>query len=303
MYTLAVFLFLVAQTGARPIAALELRLEGPPELTAIRTRLESMDPRRFGDISRLVGIVDAGPAIQVVLARENSDLARRVPAWISGFAVGGSDSVVIFPERSPSYPDNTLEDVLRHEVAHVLIWRASAGRPIPRWFNEGVAMAAERERRFQDQTQLLYQLVTGSRTSLDELDRLFSGGQKDQTRAYALAGALVRDVLKQSGPDACGEILKRVRDGARFDSAFADVTGRTPAGSESEFWRSQRVWTTWVPIVTSATSVWLAIALLAILAIYMRRRRNRQIEKRWAEEERIEAASGNGETQRHRDTE
>ena len=37
----------------------------------------------------------------------------------------------------------TLEDVLRHEVAHVLISRAAGGRAVPRWFHEGVAMSVD----------------------------------------------------------------------------------------------------------------------------------------------------------------
>jgi hypothetical protein len=119
--------------------------------------LESIDPRRFTDIAKLVGLTDAGPAIRVVLVAESSDLARSVSSWIAGFTIG--ESVVLFPARSPTYPNSSLEDVMRHEVAHALIWRTSGGRPIPRWFNEGVAMAAERERRFGDQTQLFYQLV------------------------------------------------------------------------------------------------------------------------------------------------
>jgi hypothetical protein len=223
-----------------------------------------------------------------VLAAENSDLSRRVSPWIAGFAVGASNLVVLFPARSPSYPDDTLEDVLRHEVTHVLIWRASAGQPVPRWFNEGVAMAAERERGFRDQTQLLYSLVIGSATSLDELNRLFSGGQNEQIRAYALAGALVHDVLQRYGPGVCGDVLRRVSRGIPFDSAFRDATGSTPAEIDSEFWRRQRMWTTWVPIITSSTIVWLAITLLALLAIYARRRKNRAIEKRWAEEPDVE---------------
>src|SRR5438132_7235917 len=121
-------------------------------------------------------MTDPGPVIKVVLAPENSDLARRVSPWIAGFATGGSD-IVIFPARSPSYPHGTLEDVLRHEVAHILIERASAGRPIPRWFNEGFAMTVEHAWRFEDQTQVLYQLVLGSRTNLTDMDRLFSGTQ------------------------------------------------------------------------------------------------------------------------------
>jgi hypothetical protein len=291
MYRLVLFVLLLAQVGSSPSTLPKLQIEGPPELATVRTRLQSIDPQRFADIKQLVGGTDGGPAIQVILAPENSDLARGVSKWIAGFAVGASDSVVIFPARSPSYPDDTLEDVLRHEVAHVLIWRASAGQPVPRWFDEGLAMAAERERRFEDQTQLLYQFVTGSRTNLVELNRLFSGGQNDQIRAYALSGAVVRDVLLQYGPAACDEILMRVSRGARFDAAFEAVTGLTPDNMEAEFWDRQRIWTTWVPIIASSTTLWLTVTMLAILAIYMRRRKNRAIEEQWAKEEKDESES------------
>lgn len=262
---------------------LQLRIESPPELTAVRMRLESIDPQRFTDIVQLVGLSDAGPAVHVALVPESSDLARNVSQWISGFTV--RDSIVLFPARSPTYPNDSLEDVLRHEVAHALIWRATGGRPIPRWFNEGLAMAAERERRFEDQTQLFYQLVSGPQTSLRELDQLFDGGQDDQIRAYALAGAIVNDVLERNGPAGCTRILTRVGSGAPFDAAFADETGMTPATVESEFWQHQRIWTNWVPIITSTTTLWMAVTLLAILAIYRRRQKNLAIEKQWEKDE------------------
>src|SRR5881409_4538303 len=149
----------------------KLEIEAPTELDAVRKRLESIPAARFADIAEILGLIDAGPVIQVKLATETSDVARGVAPWVSGFAMGESNLVVIFPARSPGYPDSTLEDVLRHEVAHVLIWRAAAGQPVPRWFDEGLAMEAERARRFGDQTQLFYQLVSGSGTHLAELDR------------------------------------------------------------------------------------------------------------------------------------
>ncbi len=278
-------MLLFVQSAAASLEVPQLRIESPPELASARSRIESMDLRRLSDITRLVGIADPGPAIRVVLATESSDLAHSVPPWISGFAVGASDLVVIFPARSPNYPDDTLEDVLRHEIAHVLIWRAATGQPIPRWFDEGLAMSAERERRFQDQTQLLYQLVTSSRTNLVELNHLFAGNQTDQIRAYALAGALVHDVSDRYGHSAFAEILKRVSRGAPFNPAFEAATGITPEAMETEFWQRQRIWTTWVPIITSSTTLWLTVTLLALLAIHLRRRKNREIERRWAEEE------------------
>src|SRR5437870_2115997 len=279
MYRLALLLWFLA--SLLPSEFPKLEIEAPTELDAVRNRLQSIPPGRFADIAEFLGLIDAGPVIQVKLATETSDVARGVAPWISGFAMGESNLVVIFPARSPGYPDNTLEDVLRHEVAHILIWRASAGRPVPRWFNEGVAMEVERARRFQDQTQLLYHLVTGGRTDLEHLDRLFSGSQSDQTRAYALAGAFVHELVREQGKSVHREILMRIGRGAPFDIAFADVTGLTPSHAESEFWNRQRIWTSWLPLVTSSATLWLGVTTLALVAIYVRRRRNRQIEEQW----------------------
>jgi hypothetical protein len=262
-----------------------LQFEAPPELAAVRSRLEAIPQDGFREIAGFLGVTAAGAPIRVRLAPESSELARRVAPWISGFAAGESDQVVIFPARSPGYPDNTLEDVLRHEVAHVLIWRASGGSSIPRWFNEGLAMEVERQRRFQDQTELLYQLITGGETDLERLDRLFSGGQSDETRAYAIAGAFVHYLLQEHGLSKAREILSRVHGGVTFEVAFIGATGETPSHAEADFWRHQRIWTSWVPIVTSTTTLWVGVTLLALLAIYIRHRRNLEIEKQWDEED------------------
>src|SRR5262244_3796831 len=184
---LALFGWLLTQATSLPLQEPQLRIEAPPELSAVRMRLEAADTLRLAGIAQFVGLTEAGPPIEVILATENSKLARQVSPWIAGFALDAPELVVIFPARSPGYPDNTLVDVLRHEITHVLIQRASGHGALPRWFNEGLAMSAERGWRFQDQTQLLYQLMIGPRTSLDELDRLFGGDRSAQNRAYALA--------------------------------------------------------------------------------------------------------------------
>jgi hypothetical protein len=262
--------------------ALELRIDAPAALEAEKSRLESVDRSRLDQVVRLVGLKDPGPPIHIELAAESSEQARRVAPWIAGFAQ--QENVVIFPSRSPSYPDRTLEDVLRHEVAHALIWRASEGRPIPRWFNEGLAMAAERPR-FRDQTDIFFHLVARSRLSLWDIDRLFEGGQADQTRAYLLSRTLVWNLLREHGESAGGQILEKVGRGAAFESAFTNVIGKSTAKAEADFWNSRRVWTTWIPVLLSQEVLWLAITLLAVLAIWRRRRRNAALRKEWEEEE------------------
>ena len=269
----------------------QLRISAPPELAAVQKKLEAIDPKRFRDIAETVGLTVQGPPIRVVLAPETSDVARKMDSWVAGFASNGEgpeandEMVVLFPERTPSYPNSSLEDVLRHEVAHVWIGRASAQRPIPRWFNEGLAMSVERGWRLTDEGQFVYQLALGVRPSLNELDRMFGGSRSDQTRAYALSGALVHDLLQQKGNDTGAAILMRMRDGASFEHAFEVVLGRTPEEAESDFWNRQRLWVSRLPLLTSSTTLWLAITGLALLAIARRIMKNRAIEKKWEEEE------------------
>ncbi len=99
--------------------------------------------RMTQSIVRLVGLEAPGPPVLVILAPEDGEVARQVTPWTAGFAIGHASLVVLFPSRSLTYPHDALEDVLRHEVAHVLISRAAAGRRVPRWFNKGLAMAVD----------------------------------------------------------------------------------------------------------------------------------------------------------------
>jgi len=265
----------------------QLRISAPPELALVQKKLESIDPKRFSDIAQTVGLTAPGPPIQVVLAPESSEVAREMDAWIAGFASSGagqSEMVVLFPARTPSYPNGSLEDVLRHEVAHVLIGRASAQRPIPRWFNEGLAMSVERGWRFQDEGQLIYQLAVGSQSSLNDLDRMFGGEHGEVTRAYALSGALVHDLLQRHGAATGAQILTRMNEGASFEHAFSAAIGMTPADAEAEFWQRQHTWAAWLPTLTSTTTLWLVVTALALLAIARRIMKNRAIERKWIEE-------------------
>src|SRR5687767_1600721 len=108
---------------------LQLRFESEPAFDAIRSHLESLDPMRFDGILRLVG-VSAGTPIRVILASENSEYTRQVSSWTAGFARAAMGEVVIFPSRNLGYPHNSIEDVLRHEIAHVLVSRAAGGAAV-----------------------------------------------------------------------------------------------------------------------------------------------------------------------------
>ncbi len=238
---------------------------------------------------RLVGLEAPGPKIRVVLVGRDSELSRSTPPWIGGLAFGADGTIVLFPDRAPTYPDGSLEELLHHEVAHVLIARAAGGRPVPRWFHEGLAMVAERTWGLEDRARATVAVVGGARVGLDELDELFGRDRASRTRAYALSGALVRDMLQQHGPTTAAGTLAGIASGLDFDDAFARATGLPLRLAEEAFWR-RTVWTHWIPILTSTVVLWIGITFLALVAIRRQRRRRAELRQRWHEEEEIAAA-------------
>jgi hypothetical protein len=281
-------LLLVAATAAAwaDLRAPELKVEAPMSLQPLAQRLRAADPARLESSMHLVGLEDPGSPIQVVLAPEGSELARVAPPWISGYAIGTMGSIVLLPARLPSYPDSSLEELLHHEVAHVLIARAAGGRRVPRWFNEGVAMIAGSSWGLADRSQMTLAMLRGRRVSFADIDRAFAGGRVVVTSAYAISGAFVRDLLRRHGSDVAGRILAGVAQGLAFDEAFQRATGTTLAHAEASFWRRQTLWYRWVPVLTSSVTLWIGITFLALVAIKRRRQRDAALMKTWEEEER-----------------
>jgi hypothetical protein len=274
-----------AAAGAQPPPVLEI--EAAPSMAAERLRVERFDTSRLADIVRLVGLDHPGPPIIVVLAGEGSVTAQRTADWTAGLAYGRAGVVVLFPARSPTYPHDTLEDVLRHEVAHVLIDRAARGQPVPRWFHEGLALLVERPWRLEDRTRFIMAFALASPVSVREMNRLFEGSRRDVSRAYPLAGLFMRDLLADYGGTLPARVLARVSRGVPFERAFFEATGVPLVEAERRFWQRQRLWTTWLPFLTSASAMWMVVTVLALWAIRVKRRERAERRRRWEEEDEL----------------
>lgn len=280
----------VVVTLAWPAAAVaqpppQLDIEAGPSMAEARARVASFDTSRLADIVRLVGLDHPGPPIVVVLAGEGSVTARRASEWTAGLAYGRAGVIVLFPSRSPTYPHDTLEDVLRHEVTHVLIDRAARGQPVPRWFHEGLALMVERPWRLEDRTRFVLSFALGRPVPARDIDARFGGSRRDQASAYVLAGALVRDLIADHGGTLPARLLAQVSRGVPFDRAFFAATGVPFGEAERRFWDRQRLWTTWLPFLTSASALWMVVTVLAVWAIRVKRRQRAERRRQWEIEE------------------
>lgn len=278
-------------------SAPRLVFEAPPSLSGAASELRWLPAERWQPILDLVGLRDAGAPIKVLLAPEDSPLARRTPRWITGFAVPEEDTVVLLPERVLSYPHDSLAALLYHEVTHVLLARAASSGAVandgattsgelPRWFQEGVALLAGRDLAFADRERLLLGGITGVPMSMHALQRAFDGEGYSIDTAYALAGALAEELVREHGRGAVPRIAAEVARGRSFAQAFAAATGEPLQSFEADFWRGFRWRYRWVPFLTSGATLWLAVTALALVAMARRRRRDAAIRRRWDDEER-----------------
>jgi hypothetical protein len=263
----------------------ELRIRAPEGLRPIARELEQLGPDALAPALRLTGVAVAGAPIEIELAAEGSAAARAVPPWISGYARGSTGRVVLLPARLDRYPDRGLLPLLRHEVTHVLVARAAGGGEVPRWFDEGLALAAGREWELGDRARVALAVMTGGSLPLSRLDRAFAGGESEMHAAYALAGDVVRELLARHGSGAAAAILGRVRAGERFEAAFAAVTGTTLAAFERDYWKRRTLWDRWLPVVSSSVVLWAAVALLAVAAFRRRAVRDAERLRDWEEAE------------------
>ena len=283
----AVVRLLVALLIAPPVSAQTLRLdvEAPEEFAGVAARIGDYDPAPLLGTAWLSGLRGVTAPIQVRLAPEAEARRDGVPSWVVGYAAAARDLIVLFPTRTPSYPNDSLESVLRHEIAHVLIGRASRGQPLPRWFSEGLATTVERPWGLNDRTRLAWTRVVDGRMSLATLDRRFGEGRGSAERAYAISGSLVRQLIQTHGTDAPGRILSLVAVGRSFDAALRLATGRSLGSLEREFALGQSVVERWLPWLTSGYTLWSGVTLLALLAIWTHRRKRRSRRRQWEAEE------------------
>lgn len=254
-----------------------------PGLEATAKRLAGLDPQTLAPVLALTGHEQVSPPIRVIVAAEGTPDSRRPPSWAAGYASG--EYVVLMPSRVRAYPLRSLEVLLHHEVAHVLIRRATRSRPVPRWFNEGLALAAAREWGVEDRSRVWLGVLAGGRVSLEQIDSYFQGGSTNASLGYAISGSLVRDILDRFGNESAPLILAGVARDLSFEAAFHEATGTPLDEALASFWRRHLFWDRWVPVLTSSVTLWVGITLLALLAIRKRRLKDQAIRDRWEQED------------------
>ncbi|HVL66300.1 MAG TPA: hypothetical protein VM364_03435 [Vicinamibacterales bacterium] len=272
---------LLALSAGAEAQRFELTVDAAPPLASVAQRVEGIRPESLALSLARAGL-ELPPRVHVTIIGNDDPRAAQMPPWVAGRAFG-EERIVIFPQRIPASPYDSLDSLVLHEIVHLALNVRAGGRPLPRWFHEGVAVSVESGWGIGSQVRLL--IAAAREPEIAELATLFESDRvPETTTAYLLAAALVEDVRRRHGLEIPGAIAGRVAAGEPFDRAFRSATGETVEQAATRAWRVYRG-IRWLPVLTSGTAMWGAILLLAFLAFVVRLQRRRRKRREWDEEE------------------
>ncbi|HOU89478.1 MAG TPA: peptidase MA family metallohydrolase [Polyangiaceae bacterium] len=264
----------------------------PASRGAIQPLIEDAEPFRAALARRFQQSVLS--RVEVRVARTHGEMAALAP---EGAPVPGYASGVAYPEiglvlltLAPRYPSqrHELGEVFRHELVHLAVYDATGGHPIPRWFNEGVAVHASGEASMVRLKTLWTATLADRLIPLAALDRTFPAEPTVTDVAYAEAADVVRFLIRQRDHARFVSLFERLRSGNSFEVALRDAYGLGRDELEAE-WRADvaRRYTFW-PVLLSSGGVWLLAFGLLGWAWRRRRSRAKVTLARWAREEAAE---------------
>lgn len=262
---------------------------GPQEDAELLLHLSRHGAEALPRLASELGVAIGGD-VTVVLA----DTAERFrtlqpgnpPSWADATAYPNVGAIFLRNPRLRGASTHSLTQVLEHEMIHVLLGRAFAPEPTPRWLQEGVAQVYSGEAGPDTTRQLSQGLVGRDPLSLSSLSYGFPADAHRASLAYAQSADFILWLRAEYGDDAVRRLVAEQRQGHSLRGAILRITGETLDTIDAR----------WQARLSAQTPVWLTQTNLDLLLLggagvllmfggVARRRAFRQRMADWEEEE------------------
>jgi hypothetical protein len=222
--------------------------------------------------------------------RKLAPIGAPPPSYASGVAYPKLHLVLISMLAPRGADATNLDEVFRHELAHIALEDAVLGQHVPAWFNEGLAVGFAGENGLDRQKVLTTATINGTLLPLAHLDRGFPADAMAVSIAYAQSVDFLRFLQARSDSLRFASTIERVRGGQTFERALTDAYGTDLRTLEFQ-WRNdlERRYSL-IPLLAGGGILWVGVIGALGWGFVKKRRRARAILARWAEEEAIEDA-------------
>ena len=214
---------------------------------------------------------------------------RGVPSWSAAVAYPGLNVIIMQSPRAIKGKRIDLKKIFKHEFTHISIGKAFSKREaVPLWLNEGLAMYESREWEFSRVSTIMRAVLTDSLIPLSEITQSFPLEAVKAELAYSESFYLISFLISQYGKDTFHTFLKEYSGGKGLKDVLKEVYGIQWEEFEEKWKKYLKVRFSWLPIVTSTTTLWFLVTIAFILAYIKKRKATKLKFEQWEKEEGLE---------------
>ncbi|MBN2106365.1 MAG: hypothetical protein JW832_02995 [Deltaproteobacteria bacterium] len=228
-----------------------------------------------------------GAVIDVHVVRDFEELYRsrpdagRLPSWAAGAAYPEKNLIVLLINRGAG-----LDKTFLHETHHMLLGQAfKGGERVPRWLDEGLAMIWADEWSLSRLNTMTMAVLSGKLLPMDELAVHFPSDLRAAEIAYCQSFYFIAFLKSEFGNEAFQRFFREY-------IKHKDFTGALRLAYKMDWSELEKLWLkhttlrfSWIPLITSTSTLWFAAALLFIAGYIRKKRKARQILLAWQQEE------------------
>ena len=188
-------------------------------------------------IAAELGLTDIAP-IEIVVTSDargyDKSLQEGLPTWGIAFAILEEQRILVDVKKA-ARAYNSLEEVVPHELSHLLLFQRVPRVRFPLWFLEGLAQWQAREWSMVDAWTLMNSVWDGSAPPLRDMTHAYPADETRAQAAYRVSYAAFTELFSAGGFERLPEFLGEVARRRSFETAFTDYWGFTLSDYGSYF--------------------------------------------------------------------
>jgi hypothetical protein len=168
------------------------------------------------------------------MAAYNREHGGRLPEWGIAFAMLEENRIVVDVKRA-TREFNSLDEVVPHELSHILVHQRAPDVNFPLWFLEGLAQWQAREWSMVDQWELVQGVWAHTSPRLSDMYGRYPVEESRAQQAYRVAYAGFVDLFAEVGFDDLAPFLAEAERQHSFENGFRDYFGYSVAEYQAFF--------------------------------------------------------------------
>jgi hypothetical protein len=199
-----------------------------------------------------------------------------LPEWGIAFAMLEENRIIVDVKRA-TREFNSLDEVVPHELSHLLVHQRAPDVRFPLWFLEGLAQWQAREWSLVDQWELVQGVWTHTSPRLIDMYGQYPVDESRAQQAYRVAYAGFVDLFAEVGFDDLAPFLAEAERQHSFENGFHDYFGYSVAEYQAFFQNDfeKKYGSAWMALQSGPLLAFAAGLFLVVILRYLIRRRRK----------------------------